>query len=284
MAAVLRRTADELRHCGIAEFSQEARLLVAHVLGFSSADLISQSSKLIENELLVSLDALIARRKNGEPVFRIIGKREFYGLDFEISKDVLEPRPDTETLVDQVLEDFSSNACDDLRILDIGTGSGAIIISLLRNLPKAKGLASDISSLALGVAKKNAKLNGVEKRVAFVQANWCEGIAGRFDIIVSNPPYIGSEVIETLAGEVKNHDPRVALDGGADGLDAYRHILAQTPLIMNKSGKLYLEIGYDQVESVVVLAKKYAWRHLQTIKDMGGHERVVVFSVYQFEH
>ncbi len=278
LGEALTKTARSLEENGIQQSSQEARMLLCHLLNFSNVDLISQSAKLLGPLEQDNLDKMLSRRLAGVPVNRIIGSKEIYGLEFKLSKDVLEPRSDTETLIDSVLADLKNRGSENLKILDIGTGSGAIIISLLHHLPKAQGIATDISVNAIDAAKANAALNQVDKRMSLVRTSWCEGIADKFDVIVSNPPYIQSEIIATLSTEVKDHDPALALDGGSDGLVAYRQILEQTPLILENKGKLYLEIGYDQAESVSALAKARGWQHLLTVKDLGGNDRVLVFE------
>ena len=278
LGGALRDTTRSLEKSGIQQSSQEARMLLCHLLNFSSVDLISQSAKLLEAHEQDNLDKMVSRRLAGVPINRIIGSKEIYGLEFKLSKDVLEPRSDTESLIDVVLADHQSRGSENLKILDIGTGSGAIIISLLHHLPKAHGVATDVSANAIDAAKANAVFNKVDKQLSLVQTSWCEGIAGKFDVIVSNPPYIQSEIIATLSTEVKDHDPALALDGGSDGLVAYRQLLDKTSLILENNGKLYLEIGYDQAESVSALAKARGWQHLSTVKDLGGNDRVLIFE------
>ena len=272
------KTTRSLEEIGIQQSSQEARMLLCHLLNFSSVDLISQSANFLDRHQQDNLDKMLSQRLSGVPINRIIGSKEIYGLEFKLSKNVLEPRSDTETLIDVVLADHKNCRSEVLKILDIGTGSGAIIISLLHHLPKAHGIATDICANAIATTKTNAVLNQVDKRLSLVQTSWCEGIAGKFDVIVSNPPYIKSEIIPTLSTEVKDHDPALALDGGSDGLAAYRQIFEQTPLVLENNGKLYLEIGYDQAESVIALARAKGWQHLLLEKDLGENDRILVFG------
>ncbi len=273
----IRLSSAKLRDSGIAEYGQEARLLAGHVFALGPVELISNNSMTFATEKTEELIELIERRICGEPVGRIIGEKEICGLRFQISKDTLEPRHDTEILINSVLEDQLKNRNDTLRILDIGTGTGIIIVSLLRQMPNATGIASDISVEAIKVARKNAELNKVEERVSFLIANWSAGIEGKFDIIVSNPPYIKTDVISSLAREVKDHDPLLALDGGRDGLDAYRAIFTQCLSKLVKNGRLYLEIGYDQAQTVELLGVRHGWKLERLQKDLNSNDRVVVF-------
>ena len=188
----------------------------------------------------------MTRRLGGEPVHRIIGRRGFYGLEFELSKETLEPRPDTECLVGLVLKHIKGREGEALSLLDLGTGTGIIAISLLANLPNARAVATDISGGALGMCRRNAVANGVLPRLTCVQSNWFEAVEGRFDLIVSNPPYIPTEIISGLSREVREFDPARALDGGADGLDAYRALADGAGAHLAEEGIIALEIGHDQ--------------------------------------
>ncbi|MCF6321611.1 MAG: peptide chain release factor N(5)-glutamine methyltransferase [Rhizobiaceae bacterium] len=270
-------SAKKLRNAGIDDFSREARLLAGHVFDLGPAELISGNLINPALEKIVELDRLIERRIAGEPAYRIVGRKEIYGCQFRISKDTLEPRPDTEALIEGVLADQQKSGNKPLKILDIGTGTGIIIISLLDQMPNATGIATDISAEAIMVAKENAVLNKVEARISFVVTDWSGGIEQKFDVIVSNPPYIKTDVIPMLANEVKDYDPWLALDGGKDGLNAYRAIFTQCLSKLANDGKLYLEIGHDQAESIVLLAEQYGWIPVQTRKDLNGISRVVVF-------
>ncbi|MCP4072451.1 MAG: peptide chain release factor N(5)-glutamine methyltransferase [Hyphomicrobiales bacterium] len=268
----------ELKKSGICEYSREARSLVCHVFEIGAVELISNAASKTDKRQIANLLDLISRRRGGESIGRITGEVEFYGLQFKISENTLEPRTDTETLIDVVLADFQHRNGDIVRILDIGTGTGAIIVSLLYNMPAVTGVATDINQNTLDMAKQNAVANGVDDRIKFIDTNWCADIDEDFDVIVSNPPYIRSEVIPTLAREVKDCDPLIALDGGDDGLDAYREIFTQCSQKIVKTGKLYLEIGYDQAELICGLAKQANWKFVRLIKDSGANDRVLVFE------
>jgi len=204
-------------------------------------------------------------------VDHILGYKDFYGRRFNISKDVLSPRQETEGLVGRSLALIS----DSFRVLDLGTGSGAVIISILAEIEGVSGTATDISALALKAAKENAKRHGVLDRVDFVQSNWLENVTGTFDLIVSNPPYITDEAMRALAPEVIQYDPRQALAGGADGLTAYRDILNSAQDFLAIGGYLVFEIGYDQGASVSRLMRQAGFANIKVTQDLASHDRIV---------
>lgn len=229
----------------------------------------------VDEHLLGAYETLIQRRLSGEPVARILGSQEFYGLSFALNAATLVPRPETEMLVD-----FGLGALKDKpapHILDLGTGTGCILVALLANLPAAQGLGVDLSAQALAQAQFNADINGVGNRTRFVEGAWYAPLDSdqRFDLIVSNPPYIVSEVIAGLAREVRNFDPALALDGGADGLDAYRTIIADAPNRLVPDGHIALEIGYDQGVAVAQLLESVGFVAVAVEKDLSGHDRMV---------
>ena len=226
-AEAITMVAGRFKNSGITNYAHDARALACHAFEIDTVELITKSSTRLSFHHYETYLQLCNRRMAGAPVGRIVGKKEFYGLIFTLSKSTLEPRSDTETLVDAVLDDWQKTADAQTAILELGTGTGAIITSLLSNLPLAKGVATDISLEALATARENAVTNEIDERVMFVQANWGAGVEQKFDIIVSNPPYIKSSTIANLASEVRLHDPHLALDGGVDGLDAYREIFTQ---------------------------------------------------------
>jgi release factor glutamine methyltransferase len=217
---------------------------------------------------------LIARRARGEPVSRIIGRREFRGLDFIISPAVLDPRPETELLVDRVLADVVDPGAA-IRFVDIGTGSGAIAITLLRNLPNASGIAADISRDALEIASLNAVEHGVADRLELLHSDLFSGLGGKFDVVISNPPYIRRDDIPLLEKEVRLNDPLAALDGGPDGLDAYRGILDGALGYLLPHGTLYLELGAGQLDPVSALARRCGWAISGSWKDLSGIDRIL---------
>ncbi|MEJ2517681.1 MAG: peptide chain release factor N(5)-glutamine methyltransferase [Methyloceanibacter sp.] len=246
------RAAQVLRDGRIDTAALDARALLRAATGLSFEALIVNGRAPLSPPSAERLEGYVARRLAGEPVSRIRGTREFYGRDFKIDRNTLDPRPDTETLVAATLEVAGSDGLlsRPLRLLDLGTGSGCILVTLLAELPEAAGTGTDINPGALEMARDNAAAHGVADRALFVASDWFEGLTGRYDIIVSNPPYIASAEIAGLAPEVARHDPLAALDGGADGLDAYRRIAAAAPQFLAPGGALIVEIGYTQAESV----------------------------------
>ncbi len=251
----------------------EARLLIQAVTHFNSTDQILRGAEPLRLEEEKEIDALAVRRMSGEPIDHIMGFKEFYGRRFEISKDVLSPRPETEGLVDEVLKDLKDKTVP--HILDLGTGSGAIIVSLLAETIDAVGTAVDLSSKALAVASINAKAHGVWDRLTVLQGDWFEPVEGTFDVIVSNPPYITDAAMETLSPEVRAFDPDLALRGGADGLGPYHIIAAQAGEYLCAGGGLFLEIGYDQGPAVANMIRANGFAHVSVLKDLAGHDRIV---------
>ena len=216
------------------------------------------------------------RRLAREPVARILGAWEFWGLPFDLSADTLVPRPETETLVETALA-FEPDQAAPLRLLDLGTGSGCLLVALLHERPCATGLGIDRSEAALATARLNARRNGVAARALFAASDWAAAVAGPFDLVVSNPPYIATPVLASLEPEVREHDPARALDGGPDGLDAYRAILAAAPRLLRPGGHLVVEIGYDQAEALRRLAGAAPLEFLRLAPDLSGNPRCVAF-------
>jgi release factor glutamine methyltransferase len=226
----------------------DARILVGAALGLDLTGLIAAASRLVTTSEAARLEDLARRRLKGEPIARILGLKEFWGLPLQLSAATLVPRPDTETAVELALEMFRAAPQPDrrLRIADIGTGSGAILLALLSELPDAYGLGTDISAAALRTAKTNAARLGFATRADFVACDYAAALSGLFDLIVSNPPYIRSAEILDLATEVRDHDPHRALDGGTDGLDAYRALIPQAARLLAHGGALVVEAGQGQ--------------------------------------
>jgi release factor glutamine methyltransferase len=231
-----------LRQAGIETPELDARLLVCHAVGLSHEAFIAKARDELRPEATTRLAAAIARRL----------EREFYGREFLVDRHALDPRPDTETLIEAALDlvERAPSRESSLKLLDLGTGTGCILITLLAELPRARGVGTDISGAALKLAAANADRLGVADRASFVASNWLDGVEGSFDLILSNPPYIASAQITSLAREVAVHDPRLALDGGPDGLDAYRRIAARAAQVLAPTGRILLEIGADQAEAV----------------------------------
>ena len=252
MSEALSLLAQAFRTAGIEDADVDARLLVGHALHLDRARLIAQSDRILEAREINVINALAARRLKREPVSRILGQKEFWSIALAITPDVLVPRPETETVVEGALDFVVRGGLrmEKLRILDIGTGSGALLLALLRELPNATGIGTDISTGALKVARENAARCGVEGRCTFVVCDIASVVEGPFDLLVSNPPYIAHNEITSLAPEVKNYDPTVALDGGDDGLAAYRAIAADAKRLLAPGARMFVELGAGQEAAV----------------------------------
>jgi release factor glutamine methyltransferase len=225
----------------------DARILVGAALGLDLTGMIAAATQPVTAAEAARLEDFAGRRLKGEPIARILGFREFWGLPLQLSAATLVPRPDTETVVALALEMLRAGpGADRPRIADLGTGSGAILLALLSELPDATGVSTDISAAALRTARANARNLGLAGRTAFVACDYASALSGPFDLIVSNPPYIRSAEINDLASEVRDHDPLGALDGGSDGLDAYRALVPQAVRLLAPGGGLALEVGHDQ--------------------------------------
>lgn len=262
----------KLETAGVPEAKLDARLLLEYVCGTNRNDLLVHGERQVEAEKQNAYETAIAKRMERIPLQHITGEQDFMGLNFKVNEQVLIPRQDTEILVEAVLKQMQ----DYSRILDMCTGSGCILISLLHYNNWCEGVGADISPGALQVAEINGqRLLSEEKRPLWVESNLFENVEGTFDIIVSNPPYIRSAVIETLMPEVKDYEPLNALDGTADGLYFYREIVCQAPKYLKKEGQLYFEIGHDQGREVSALLKEAGFQNIQVIKDYAGLDRVV---------
>jgi release factor glutamine methyltransferase len=256
----------------------DARILIGHALGLAPSLLFSRGQDEVPADALARIDGFAHRRLAHEPVARIMGEREFYGLRFRVTPDTLDPRADTETLVSAVL-DSRDRAGPHPRVLDFGTGTGCLLLAILHGWPDATGLGVDISAAALAVARDNANALGLANRASFVVGNWDEGLSGAFDVIVSNPPYIATREIDDLAPEVRGFDPHGALNGGPDGLACYRAILPAAQRLLSPNGRLYLEIGSTQAEAVSALAGGAGLAIMGRIRDLAGHDRCLVATV-----
>ncbi len=281
VSEVLAEARRRFTEAGIADPQTDARLLVAGLLKLSPTGMLTAGREAISQEQAESIGRAIDRRLRHEPVHRILGEREFYGLPLSLSAGTLEPRPDTEILVDTIipyLRDLAKSE-NNLHILDMGTGTGAICLALLSECPEASGIGSDISADALETARSNAERNGLQARFSTIRSSWFENIHGTFHAIVSNPPYIASNVIHDLAPEVTKFDPAAALDGGSDGLDAYKAIAKDAARFVRPNGVVGLEIGYDQRNDVTAIFEAEGFKCLKSVKDYGQNDRVLVFSL-----
>lgn len=280
-SAALALTKQILGEGGADTAPGDAGHLAMHALGMSRTELHLDGGRSIGADGAARLAAAVERRRAGEPVARILGEWEFWGLPFVLSPETLVPRPDTETLVEAVLARWPDRERP-LRLLDLGTGSGCILVALLTEYRRGFGVGIDRSHSALVTASANARANGVLDRAAFATASWCDPLKGPFDVIVANPPYIATATIAGLADAVRHHDPRLALDGGDDGLDAYRSILDAVGSpdrgLLSAGGSLHLEIGFDQAVSVSDLARRAGIGDVSVARDLAGHERVISLS------
>jgi release factor glutamine methyltransferase len=262
---------------GLDEPALDARILLAEAAGLSDQDLLAYPERPLGAVAAARLRDWAARRLAREPVWRILGQAEFWGLPFRLSAQTLVPRPDTETLVETALA-----LCDapDPRILDLGTGTGCVLVALLHERPRAWGLGLDRSEEACRTARGNARVNAVGARAAFLVGDWAQALAPRagFDLVVSNPPYIPRGDMPGLAEEVRAHDPARALDGGVDGLDAYRALFARAGDLLGPRGVLAVEVGAGQAEDVAAIGARAGLVPTRIARDLAGVARVVAFA------
>ena len=265
---------------GLADPATDARVLICGLLDLSPTALLLDGDKPVAADLAARVEEAIVRRLAREPVYRILGRRDFYGLDLALSKGTLEPRPDTEILVDVILPHLRTMVAAGLKpkIVDLGTGTGAIALALLQECPEAEAMGIDISRDALKTAAANAERNGLSSRFTTRAGPWFERTSERFDLIISNPPYIRSDVVVELEPEVTNFDPMAALDGGSDGLEAYRAIAAEALEHLEDHGLVGLEIGFDQRDDVTQIFEEAGFSLLEERRDYGGNDRVLVFA------
>lgn len=265
---------DRLKDAGIDQPSIDARLMLEVAAGVTRTEIVTDPYRELTAEQMETLDAFLARRARREPVSHIIGRKGFWKILLQVNKNVLTPRPETEVIVDEVLKAFPENM--PFSMLDLGVGSGTILLAVLAERPAAKGLGVDASSEALAVARDNAANLDLNNRAALMHGDWTAGLAdASFDLVVSNPPYIPSKVIETLEPEVRDHEPRLALDGGEDGLEAYRVLAPEILRVLKPGGMFAVEIGYDQSKDVEALFKAAGAQQVRTVKDLSTHDRVV---------
>lgn len=260
---------ERLQQAKIAEASLDARLLLEYVCGTDQNDMLLHGKREVEEKEVECYRRMISQRAGHTPLQYLTNQQEFMGLPFYVDENVLIPRQDTEILVEQIMRD----GYDGKRILEIGTGSGCILLSLLHYGRGCQGTATDISEGALETARKNAGMLGLDPEL--IRTDLTAGVRGIYDIIVSNPPYIASDAIATLMPEVREYEPMTALDGGADGLEYYRRILLETKELLASGGKYYFEIGCDQGNAVKALLEEHGCRDVCIVKDYAGLDRVV---------
>lgn len=281
VAEALRLMVQSFKLAGIEEPQADARSLLGHALRLSRTQLVAQGDRVLEAREIDAASALAARRLKREPVARILGRKEFWSLALTVTPDVLVPRPETETLVEAALDMIGRDGMkmEMLRILDIGTGSGALLLALLSELKSAVGLGTDISGVALEIARLNAERCGLKDRCTFVACDVAAGVEGQFDLIVSNPPYVSRGEIATLAPEVRDFDPRLALDGGKDGLDCYRAIAKHARRLLSPGGRLIVELGAGQEQAVRALFTATGLQVDAGRADLAGIPRALVAKI-----
>jgi release factor glutamine methyltransferase len=282
VAAALREATAALSRCGIEDAGGDVRRFLAAVLDAPSAALLREPERRLTDAELAALARSIARRARREPVSRILGRRDFWGRTFAITPATLDPRPDTETLVAAALEIAAEEGWERPRILDVGTGSGCLLLTLLCELASASGTGTDISAEALGVARANAQRLGVAQRASWLQADLLETVPGQFHILVANPPYVRSSEIEHLEADVRHYDPRIALDGGEDGLAVYRRLAAESLRVV-PHGWIVMEVGYDQADAVVSAFAAIA-EQTRVHRDVAGRRRCVAVKTRDGSH
>lgn len=271
---VLRACEASLREAGVDTPELDARLLVQHALGMRREDLLIQALKRLTPPMVERVFGFVGRRAAREPVSRILGRREFWSMDFALDASTLDPRPDTETLVEAALALVPDRGAA-LSILDLGTGTGCILLALLGELPRARGLGIDVQAAAIATAAANARRLGFASRAGFRQGDWATGLEERFDLVLSNPPYIPDADIPALEPEVAVHDPRAALAGGPDGLDAYRRLAPQVAAVLKPGGHFVFEVGAGQVPAVTEIFTASGLVVDGTRHDLGRVERCV---------
>jgi len=263
-----------LKAGGIDSPSIDARLLMEVAASASRADILTDPYRVLTDAQQAALEGFIARRLKREPVSRILGKKGFWKIMLNVTPDVLSPRPDTEAILDVVMLAYPPEKA--FQLVDLGTGSGAILLAILAERAGATGLGTDISFEALAVARDNAASLGLDRRCDFLRTEWAAGMADHsFDLVVSNPPYIPSGDIDGLDPEVRDHDPRLALDGGPDGLEAYRQLAPEIMRIMKPGGVFAVEIGWDQGPPVKALFEAAGFTDVIIVKDLSDRDRVV---------
>lgn len=269
------RATRVLAGAGVADPRRDARLLLGHALGGGQVTLLARPDRRLNAAEADLYRRLVRRRAGREPVSRLLGRREFWSMEFAVTPDVLDPRPDSETVIEAALEQVADRAAP-LSVLDLGTGSGCLLLALLAELPNASGTGVDLSRRALDVARDNARRSGFADRVRFLHGDWGRGFAGGINVIVTNPPYLGDREIEDLEPEVAMHEPRLALDGGADGLDAYRRLAPDLVRLLAPDGFAALEVGAGQADAVRTILRRSSLAISSSRADLAGIERCLV--------
>lgn len=268
-ADALRAAIPRLRDAGIPDAARDARALLAHAIGIAPDRLTLHLADDLDDDIATAFGTLVAARARRQPVAQITGRRLFWGRAFAVTPDVLDPRPETETLVAAALAEPYG------RVLDLGLGSGCLLLTLLLERPDASGLGVELSPAALAVATRNRDRQGLQGRATLARGSWFDGVAGRFDLIVSNPPYIAQAEMAGLDPDVRDWEPAMALTPGGDGLDAYRAILPQAPAHLTPKGRLLVEIGPTQGAAVFAMMQAAGLLDVVVLPDLDGRDRVV---------
>ncbi|MGB8476610.1 MAG: peptide chain release factor N(5)-glutamine methyltransferase [Candidatus Acidiferrum sp.] len=283
--AALKQGIAHLRDANVPSFTLAAELLLLHALGRDRTWLYAHPEELISESGEQQFRELLSRRANGEPTQHLTGKQEFWGLEFEVTPDVLIPRPETEHVIEVALDRLAVREIragrkqtltgEDLLIADVGTGSGCIAIALAKELPGARIIATDISAAALAVARRNAMRHGFADRIQLVDGNLLGGVSTSFDLIVSNPPYIGRRESESLMREVRDHEPELALYGGEEGYEIYADLIAQAAELLKTGGLLVLELGHNSLPAAQPLLESPKWANVGVTNDLAGIPRIL---------
>lgn len=277
VGACIDRAARRLQAAGVEAARRESRVLLAHCLGVDQARVIGYPETPVDDAC--AFDALVARRAAREPLSRILGRREFWSLEFRITPDTLDPRPDSETLIAAVLEVLGETAAGrPISVLDLGTGSGCLLLALLHELPLARGVGIDLSPSAALVARDNAMALGLADRAYFLAGDWAKPLNAKFDVILMNPPYIRTSEIDDLKPEVVQGDPRLALDGGSDGLHCYRDLALALPNLLAANGFAVFEVGAGMDMAVRSLMNETTLRLIKPYRDLSDSVRCLVFQ------
>jgi release factor glutamine methyltransferase len=279
VSAALLQAERDLSSKGVSNSKLDSLILLSHALFFSKERIIFNPDLKLNLSQQKAFFDIVQRRIEREPISHIIGKREFFGEEFFVSSNVLDPRPDSETLIELVLKNFSRKN-QKLKILELGVGSGCLIITLLKTYKIAEGIGVDLSKKALEVCHKNASIHQIQDRLKLLESNLFQALSAKekFDLIISNPPYIPSEEIKYLEPEVRIYEPRLALDGGKDGLDFYREIASQAGNFLNKEGQIILEIGYGQQQQIVGIFTENRFSLTESSLDLSGIVRALCFK------